>query len=61
MAHVIIDGQIMSKSRAELAKERPPDALLDADAIVQNYLNLPRQHRSAWTQGLDLRPWVEKL
>jgi NAD(P)-dependent dehydrogenase (short-subunit alcohol dehydrogenase family) len=61
VAHVIIDGQIMSDARAELAKERAPDGLLDADAIAENYLNLHRQHRSAWTQELDLRPWVEKF
>ncbi len=61
VAHVIIDGQIMSKARAELAKERPPDGLLDADAIARNYLDLHRQHRSAWTQELDLRPWVEEF
>lgn len=61
VAHVIIDGQIMSDARAELAKERPPDGLLDADAIAENYLNLHNQHRSAWTQELDLRPWVEKF
>lgn len=61
VAHVIIDGQIMSKARAKLAKERPPDGLLDADAIARNYLDLHRQHRSAWTQELDLRPWVEEF
>ncbi|MCH7864572.1 MAG: SDR family NAD(P)-dependent oxidoreductase [Proteobacteria bacterium] len=61
VAHVIIDGQIMSDARADLAKERPPDGLLDADAIAGNYLHLHRQHRSAWTQELDLRPWVEKF
>ncbi|NQU60879.1 MAG: SDR family NAD(P)-dependent oxidoreductase [Rhodospirillales bacterium] len=61
VAHVIIDGQIMSDARAELAKERPPDGLLDADAIARNYLNLHNQHRSAWTQEMDLRPWVEKF
>ena len=61
VAHVIIDGQIMSDAHADLAKERPPDGLLDADAIAANYLDLHRQHRSAWTQELDLRPWVEKF
>lgn len=61
VGHVIIDGQIMSDARSDLAKERPPDGLLDADAIAGNYLDLHRQHRSAWTQELDLRPWVEKF
>lgn len=61
VAHVIVDGQIASERYAELAKERPPDALLDAEAIAENYLHLHRQHRSAWTQELDLRPWVERF
>ncbi len=61
VAHVIIDGQIMSERHAALAAERPDDALLDPDAIAENYLHLHRQHRSAWIQELDLRPWVEKF
>ena len=61
VAHVVIDGKIMSDARAGLVKERPPDGLLNADAIAGNYLELHRQHRSAWTQELDLRPWVEKF
>ena len=61
VAHVIIDGQILSERYAELAKERPEDGLLAPDAIAQNYLALHRQPRSAWTHEMDLRPWVEKF
>lgn len=61
VAHVVIDGQIMSARHAQLATERPPDGLLSADAIAANYLMLHRQPRSAWTHELDLRPWVEKF
>ena len=61
VAHVIIDGQIMSERYADLAGKRPPDGLLEPDAIAVNYLHLHQQHRSAWTQELDLRPWVEKF
>lgn len=53
VAHVIVDGQIGSDDGA--------DAKLEPDAIAANYLALHRQHRSAWTQELDLRPWVEKF
>lgn len=60
VAHVIIDGQIDSPRYAELARERGADALLDPDAIAETYYQLHRQHRSAWTQEIDLRPWVEK-
>ena len=61
VAHVIIDGQILSERYADLAKERPEDGLLAPDAIAQNYLALHRQPRSAWTHEMDLRPWVEKF
>jgi len=61
VAHVIIDGQIRSERYAHLADERPPDGLLDPAAIAEAYYQLHRQPRSAWTQELDLRPWVEKF
>lgn len=61
VAHVIIDGQIQSDRHAELAKRRPPDALLAPEAIAETYYQLHRQPRSAWTLELDLRPWVEKF
>lgn len=61
VGHVIIDGQIMSERYAHLARDRPVDGLLDPDAIAENYLHLHTQHRSAWTQELDLRPWAEKF
>jgi NAD(P)-dependent dehydrogenase (short-subunit alcohol dehydrogenase family) len=61
IAHVVIDGQIASARYAQLARERPPDGLLDPDAIAETYWQLHRQHRSAWTLELELRPWVEKF
>jgi NAD(P)-dependent dehydrogenase (short-subunit alcohol dehydrogenase family) len=59
VAHFVIDGGIRSTRRAELADK--PDSLLDPDAIAQNYLHVLQQPRSAWTQELELRPWVEKF
>lgn len=61
VGHVIIDGQILSERWADVAKEKPDDGLLAPDAIAQSYLDLHRQHRSAWTHELDLRPWAEKF
>jgi hypothetical protein len=58
---VVIDGQIAAERHAELAKERGPDSLLRPDEIAQAYLQLHQQPRSAWTQELDLRPWVERF
>ena len=61
VAHIIVDGFILSERFASLAAERPEDALLDPDAIAAEYVHLHCQHRSAWTQELDLRPWTEKF
>jgi NAD(P)-dependent dehydrogenase (short-subunit alcohol dehydrogenase family) len=59
VAHVVIDGGIRSARRAE--PPGAPDSLLDPDAIAQSYLQVLAQPRSAWTQELELRPWVEKF
>ncbi|MBI1731453.1 MAG: SDR family NAD(P)-dependent oxidoreductase [Gammaproteobacteria bacterium] len=61
VAHVIIDGQIRAEKDGYREAERGPDAVLHPDAIAASYLALHRQPRSAWTQELDLRPWVEKF
>ncbi len=61
VAHALIDGQINGPNHADLVDQRGPDALLAPDAIAEAYYGLHRQHRSAWTQELDLRPWVEKF
>lgn len=63
VAYANIDGPILTPTphAQALAKERAPDALLHPDAIAEAYFQLHRQHRSAWTQELDLRPWAEKF
>ena len=61
VAHVIVDGQIESEARRELAAQRGPDSLLAPEAIAETYWQLHRQPRSAWTHEMDLRPWVEKF
>ncbi len=59
IAHFVIDGGIKSARRPE--PPDAPDSLLDPDAIAQNYLQVLQQPRSAWTQEVELRPWVEKF
>ncbi len=59
VAHFVIDGGIRSARRPE--PPDAPDSLLDCDAIAQSYLHVLQQPRSAWTQELELRPWVEKF
>jgi NAD(P)-dependent dehydrogenase (short-subunit alcohol dehydrogenase family) len=63
VAHVVIDGAIDTPFIAENFPERyarKADAgILEPDAIAENYWNLHRQARSAWTHEMDLRPWME--
>lgn len=61
VAHVIVDGQINAPRHADAAATRGPDSFLEPDAIAETYYQLHTQPRSAWTQELDLRPWVEKF
>ena len=56
---VNIDGGIRNPGRTEAPDN--PDSMLDPDAIAENYLSVIRQHRSAWTNELSLRPWVERF
>ena len=35
------------------------DEWLDPDAIARTFLHVHRQHRSAWTWEVELRPWIE--
>lgn len=57
VAHIVIDGGIRSARRPETGE----DSLLDPDAIAETYLHLIRQHRSAWSWEIEVRPWLEKF
>jgi NAD(P)-dependent dehydrogenase (short-subunit alcohol dehydrogenase family) len=59
IVHVVVDGGILSPRRSNPPDK--PDAMLDPDAIAQTYLDLLRQHRSAWAWEIELRPWLEKF
>jgi NAD(P)-dependent dehydrogenase (short-subunit alcohol dehydrogenase family) len=62
VAHVVIDGGIAGErlqQYAEFVAQKGEDGLLDLDAIADTYWMLHRQHRTAWTHELDLRPFKE--
>ncbi|MFT3772754.1 MAG: SDR family NAD(P)-dependent oxidoreductase [Minicystis sp.] len=61
VAHVIIDGQIDTPAYRSVVPGRAAETMLDPDAIAETYWQLHRQHPTAWTQELDLRPAVEKF
>ncbi len=59
VAHFVIDGGIQQGAGDARAAARGPDGMLSPDAIAETYLHIHRQHRSAWTWEVELRPWVE--
>lgn len=64
VAHVVIDGPVDTDFiRTQMPKayeERMPlDGILRPDHIAENYWQLHRQPRDAWTFELDLRPYME--
>jgi NAD(P)-dependent dehydrogenase (short-subunit alcohol dehydrogenase family) len=63
VAHVVIDGGIDGERVRSAAPQRVAqagdDGLLNLEAIAETYWQLHQQHRSAWTQELDLRPFKE--
>lgn len=65
VGHVVIDGGIEGErllSRLPgLKDQRGPDGMLNIAEIAEAYWVLHRQHRSAWTLELDLRPWSESF
>lgn len=61
VCHVVIDGGIRNEARGYVDRPGEPDSFLDPDAIAETYLHLARQHRSAWTFELEVRPWSERF
>jgi len=64
VAHFIIDGGIASPGRDlddAAGISNADDAELEPNAIAQTYMAILKQHRSAWTHEVDLRPWKENF
>jgi NAD(P)-dependent dehydrogenase (short-subunit alcohol dehydrogenase family) len=63
VAHVVIDGSIngakINQRFPDMAERKGPDGLLVPEAIADAYWQVHSQHRSAWTQEIDLRPYSE--
>lgn len=64
VAHVVVDGGIdtaftRDRKGDQYETLKAQGGILDPVAIAENYWSLHCQPRSAWTQELDLRPWVE--
>ncbi|KFY97317.1 hypothetical protein V498_02138 [Pseudogymnoascus sp. VKM F-4517 (FW-2822)] len=63
VAHAVIDGVIDTprlKESGWKVNEGKEDGTIKPDAIADAYYWLHTQPRSAWTQEIDIRPFVEK-
>ena len=61
VAYLIIDGVIDTEdTRTNYAQDEPDEFFIEPERIAEAALMLAKQHRSAWTFELDLRPFGEK-
>ncbi|MBC6440071.1 MAG: SDR family NAD(P)-dependent oxidoreductase [Rhodospirillales bacterium] len=60
VALVNIDGEINGPAHIHEIPGKGIDALLDSDATAETYLSIHRQHHTAWTHEVDLRPAIER-
>jgi hypothetical protein len=60
---LIVDGGIAGErlltAAPQLAEIRGENGMLDVDAIAETYWQIHRQHPSAWSQEVELRPYKE--
>ena len=62
VAWINIDGGIRNPARPERVDASDnPDSMLDPDEIARTYLNLIDQNRTAWSEEISVRPWVERF
>jgi len=59
IAHFVIDGGIHNPERGYVPNPDKPDSFLSPDAIAETYMAFYKQHRSAWSWEIELRPWLE--
>jgi NAD(P)-dependent dehydrogenase (short-subunit alcohol dehydrogenase family) len=65
VVHVIVDGSIdgdkIFSVVSDMAQRKGPDGLIRPEATADAYWYLHTQHRSAWSQEIDLRPYSESF
>ena len=63
VAHVVIDGGIdgerLNSRFPQRRAQMGANGMLDIDAIAETYWQIHRQHPSAWSHEIDLRPFKE--
>lgn len=63
VGHVVVDGLIENRSTEQLFPDlvaaRPQDGIIQPEHLADIYWQLHKQHRTAWTFELDVRPYSE--
>ena len=59
VAWINIDGAILNPGRSEPTDR--PDSMLRPDAVARTYRHVIEQDRSAWSNEVAVRPWVERF
>ena len=59
LSSMAVSTEQLNTAAPRLKIERGTDGLLNIDAIADAYWHLHRQHASAWTHELELRPFKE--
>ena len=59
VVHVIVDGQIDNPRLRAREPNRPVDTVIPPSAIADAIITCLRQPRTAWSQEIDIRPFVE--
>ena len=60
VVHAVLDGVMWGGISRDLVTV-PREKAIEPDAVAEAYVQLVGQHRSAWTQELDLRPAGESF
>ena len=58
---VNIDGIIETPNQDTVITKDKANSMLTPAAIAETYYQIHLQHRSAWSQEVELRPWVERF
>lgn len=61
VAYINVDGPIDMPAIHQMRPNIEQEDMLAPSAIAETYWHLAHQHRSAWTQELDVRPFKEKF
>jgi NAD(P)-dependent dehydrogenase (short-subunit alcohol dehydrogenase family) len=61
VVHLIIDGQIDTPKLRAREPDRSAETTIPPDGIAETVIHVLRQPRGAWSQEIDIRPYMESF